>query len=98
MPCGSCGQGARLNPSGLASSSWANCQVLFLVALVRIADNKCDVPVLYSTRVPGSSIRGCASTYLTQFLLRTHAPYWRPLVESNPDRMVRRSSIVMPRF
>ena len=51
---------ASVKPSGFASSSCANCHVLIFAALVRIADSRCELPVLYSTRVPGSSISGRA--------------------------------------
>ena len=60
MPCGSAVHFASVKPSGFASCSCANCHVLVFVALVRIADSRCELPVLYSTRVPGSSISGRA--------------------------------------
>ena len=74
MPCGSRGQRASVNPSGPASTRCAKACVLVFVTLVRIADSRCDVPVLYSMSVPGALTSGRVSAYRTQLRLRTHVP------------------------
>jgi hypothetical protein len=74
MPCGSRGHRASVKPSGPARTRCANACVLDFVTLVRIADSRCDVPVLYSISVPGALTSGRLNAYRTQFRLRTHVP------------------------
>jgi hypothetical protein len=48
--------------------------VLRRVTRVRIAESRCELPVLYCISVPGSLTIGCARTVRTQLRLRTHEP------------------------
>ena len=63
--------------SGFASAVWANCHVLVLDTLVRMADSKWELPVLYSISVPGVLTSGRLQAYATQFTAPHPAPVLR---------------------
>ena len=74
MPCGSRDQRGSEIFSGWPSVRCANAHVLAFETFVRMADSRCELPVLYCMPVPGSSISGRPSAYDTQLRLDTHRP------------------------